>query len=72
MFGREIIAKLAEIDETLIRSPLTPAQAASAIFRRKAIYQPKNSSRPIFDGMRIMHYQSHDAQSCSLSPSPDG
>jgi len=39
MFGRKIIAKLAEIDENLIRSPLTPAQAASAIFRRKAIYQ---------------------------------
>jgi len=33
---------------------------------------PKNSSRYVFDGMRIMHYQSHDAQSCPLSPSPDG
>jgi hypothetical protein len=38
----------------------------------KKKHNPKNSSRPIFDGMRIMHYQSHDAQSCSLSPSPDG
>ena len=37
MFGRKIIAELAEIDENLIRSPLTPSQEASAIFRRKAI-----------------------------------
>jgi ParB family chromosome partitioning protein len=39
MFGRKIIAELAEVDENLIRSPLTPAQEASAIFRRKAIYE---------------------------------
>jgi ParB family chromosome partitioning protein len=32
-------AELAEIDENLIRSDLTPAQEASAIFRRKAIYE---------------------------------
>ena len=32
MFGRKIIAELAEIDENLIRSPLTPSQEASAIF----------------------------------------
>jgi len=38
----------------------------------ESIIQPKNSSRYVFDGMRIMHYQSHDAQSCPLSPSPDG
>ena len=37
MFGRKIIAELAEIDENLIRSQFTPAQEASAIFRRKAI-----------------------------------
>jgi DNA-binding transcriptional LysR family regulator len=36
------------------------------------VYDPKNSSRYVFDGMRIMHYQSHDAQSCPVSPSPDG
>jgi hypothetical protein len=30
MFGRKIIAELAEIDENLIRSPLTPAKEASA------------------------------------------
>jgi ParB family chromosome partitioning protein len=39
MFGRKIIAELAEVDENLIRSPLTPAQEASATFRRKAIYE---------------------------------
>ena len=39
MFGRKIIAELAEIDENLIRSQFTPAQEASAIFRRKAIYE---------------------------------
>jgi hypothetical protein len=39
MFGRKIIAELAEIGENLVRSPLTPAQEASAIFRRKAIYE---------------------------------
>jgi ParB family chromosome partitioning protein len=39
MFGRKIIAELAEIDENLVRSQLTPAQEASAIFRRKAIYE---------------------------------
>jgi hypothetical protein len=37
MFGRKIIAELAEVDENLVRSPL--AQEASAIFRRKAIYE---------------------------------
>jgi len=35
----DLHAELAEIDENLIRSPLTPAQEASAIFRRKAIYE---------------------------------
>jgi hypothetical protein len=39
MFGRNIIAELAEIDENLVRSQLTPAQAATAIFRREAIYE---------------------------------
>jgi hypothetical protein len=39
MFGRKIIAELAEIDEKLARANLTPAQEASAIFRRKAIYE---------------------------------
>jgi ParB family chromosome partitioning protein len=39
MFGRKIIAELAEVDENLARSPLTPSQEASAIFRRKAIYE---------------------------------
>ncbi len=39
MFGRKIIAELAEIDENLVRSQLTPVQEASAIFRRKAIYE---------------------------------
>jgi hypothetical protein len=34
----DLHAELAEIDENLIRSPLTPAQEASAIFRRKKIY----------------------------------
>ena len=42
MFGRKIIAELAEIDENLIRSQFTPAQEASAIFRRKAIIQLTN------------------------------
>jgi hypothetical protein len=37
MFGRKIIAELAEVDENLVRSPL--AQEASASFRRKAIYE---------------------------------
>lgn len=32
-------AELAEIDENLIRTSLTPAQEAEAIFRRKAIYE---------------------------------
>ena len=39
MFGRKIIAELAEVGENLFRSQLTPAQEASAIFRRKAIYE---------------------------------
>ena len=39
MFGRKIIAELAEIDENLFRSPLTPSQATSAIFRRKTLLQ---------------------------------
>ena len=39
MFGRKIIAELAEIDENLFRANLTPSQEASAIFRRKAIYE---------------------------------
>jgi hypothetical protein len=38
MFGRKIIAELAEIDENLIRTPLTPSQETSAIFRREDIY----------------------------------
>jgi hypothetical protein len=47
MFGRKIIAELAEIDENLIRSPLTPSQEASAIFRRKAIYQELHPTSPL-------------------------
>jgi hypothetical protein len=39
MFGRKIIAELSEIGENLVRSPLTPAQGASAIFCGKAIYE---------------------------------
>ncbi len=35
----DLHAELAEIDENLIRCQLTPAQEASAIFRRKAIYE---------------------------------
>jgi hypothetical protein len=34
MFGRKFIAELAEVDENLVRSQFTPAQEASAIFRR--------------------------------------
>jgi hypothetical protein len=47
MFSREIIAELAEIDENLIRSPLTPSQEASAIFRRKAIYHKLHPTSPL-------------------------
>jgi len=47
MFGRKNIAELAEIDENQIRSPLTPAQSASAIFRRKAIYQELHPTCPL-------------------------
>ena len=32
-------AELAEIDENLVRGKQAPAQEASAIFRRKAIYE---------------------------------
>ena len=32
MFGRKIIAELAETDEDLFRSPLTPSQEAFAVF----------------------------------------
>ena len=39
MFGRKIIAELAEVGENLFRSQLTAAQEASAIFWRKAIYE---------------------------------
>jgi hypothetical protein len=39
MFGRKIIAELSAIDENLPRSPLTPSQAASAIFRCREIYE---------------------------------
>ena len=73
------IYQLREIGFDLNKSP---EQIANFLYRagRQAVahankdptINPKNSSRPIFDGMRIMHYQSHDAQSCSLSPSPDG
>jgi ParB family transcriptional regulator, chromosome partitioning protein len=35
----DLHAELAEIDENLIRNPLTPAQEAAAIARRKAIYE---------------------------------
>ena len=35
----DLHAELAEIDENLIRCPLTPAQEAAAIFRRKQIYE---------------------------------
>lgn len=35
----DLHAELAEIDENLVRSSLTPAQEASAIFRRKQIYE---------------------------------
>jgi ParB family chromosome partitioning protein len=38
-FDTRADGELAEIDENLIRSPLTPAEEASAIFRRKAIYE---------------------------------
>ncbi len=34
MFGRKIIAELADVDENLFRSPFTPSQEASAIVRR--------------------------------------
>lgn len=35
----DLRAELAEIDEKLIRAPLSPSQEAEAIFRRKAIYE---------------------------------
>ena len=35
----DLHAELAEIDENLMRAELSPAQEASAIFRRKAIYE---------------------------------
>ncbi len=35
----DLHAELAEIDENLIRCNLTPAQEASAVFRRKFIYE---------------------------------
>ena len=34
----DLHAELAEIDENLIRSPLTPAQEAESIFRRKGSF----------------------------------
>jgi hypothetical protein len=36
MYGRKVIIEVVEIDENRIRSPLTPAQEAAAIFRSKA------------------------------------
>jgi hypothetical protein len=63
------IRKIPASNSIFVRSPVENALTAA---EKKKLLEPKNSSRYVFDGMRIMHYQSHDAQSCPLSPSPDG
>jgi predicted Rossmann-fold nucleotide-binding protein len=35
-------------------------------------HEPKFGGWHVFERVGIMHYQRHDARSCSLSPSPDG
>jgi hypothetical protein len=62
-------AKPSNVMELLDLWPPPPSSKAVII---SVSIDPRNSSRYVFDGMRIMHYQSHDAQSCPLSPSPDG
>ena len=71
---KNIIKQAEQIKYCLIQAKeyYDAAQAVSLATKPVLMYYPKNSSRYVFDGMRIMHYQSHDAQSCPLSPSPDG
>jgi ParB family transcriptional regulator, chromosome partitioning protein len=71
MVGRKIIAELSEIGENLVRSPLTPAQGASAICRGKAIYEELHSETKGGDRRGLARQGSANEKSAFAESTPD-